>query len=213
MKTIQIVATIAVCLPFLYQPSANAQDLTAMQAMACEATLCLSTGKPPTECNPSLKKYFSIVFSKPWKTAQARSNFLKLCPDVLESKASKLAADSMSTEAATVSQGDTDEPAPSKTEGMGLDDVPPTVAIPATGSELPPREQIQAALDTLKPVWSLQAKQSVEARGALERCLAKQRADSQCDVERADYDAKRVPAITLRDEVARLQSMLEKATR
>lgn len=211
MKTIQIVATIAVCVPFLYQPSATAQDLTAMQALACEATLCLSTGGPPTECKPSLKKYFSIVFSKPWKTAQARKNFLKLCPDVSESKASKLAADSAETESANDSQGDTGAVASGETKAIVTDDASPAEAIPATGAELP-REQIQAALDMLKPAWSLHAKESLEARGVLERCITQQGAAGQCEVERADYDAKRMPAITLRNEVARLESMLAKAS-
>lgn len=50
------------------------------EASACEAILCLSTGGPPGECASSLRKYFSINLSKPWKTIQARINFLKLCP-------------------------------------------------------------------------------------------------------------------------------------
>lgn len=50
------------------------------EATACEAILCLSTGGPPSECMKSLTRYFSINLSKPWKTIQARLNFLKLCP-------------------------------------------------------------------------------------------------------------------------------------
>lgn len=50
------------------------------EATACEAILCLSTGSPPGECASSLRRYFSINLSKPWKTIQARINFLKLCP-------------------------------------------------------------------------------------------------------------------------------------
>jgi len=50
------------------------------EGSACEAILSLSTGGPPSECMPSLRKYFSINLSKPWKTIQARINFLKMCP-------------------------------------------------------------------------------------------------------------------------------------
>lgn len=50
------------------------------EGLACEAILCLSTGSAPNECMPSLRRYFSINLSKPWKTIEARINFLKLCP-------------------------------------------------------------------------------------------------------------------------------------
>jgi TrbM len=56
------------------------QMLSGDEGSACEAILCLSTGGPPSECMPSLRKYFSINLSKPWKTIQARINFLKMCP-------------------------------------------------------------------------------------------------------------------------------------
>lgn len=56
------------------------QMLSGDEGSACEAILCLSTGGPPGECAASLRKYFSINLSKPWKTIQARINFLKLCP-------------------------------------------------------------------------------------------------------------------------------------
>ncbi|NOT88192.1 MAG: conjugal transfer protein TrbM [Lysobacter sp.] len=56
------------------------QVLEGDEGSACEAILCLSTGSAPSECMPSLRKYFSINLSKPWKTIQARINFLKLCP-------------------------------------------------------------------------------------------------------------------------------------
>src|SRR5450631_1205920 len=47
---------------------------------ACEALMCLATGQRPSECEPSIKKYFMITASKPWLVIQARKNFLKLCP-------------------------------------------------------------------------------------------------------------------------------------
>lgn len=48
--------------------------------LACEAILCLSTGQRPSECTPSIQRYFSIRHNKPWETLQARTNFLQLCP-------------------------------------------------------------------------------------------------------------------------------------
>lgn len=54
--------------------------LSGDEGSACEAILCLSTGGPPGECASSLRKYFSINLSKPWKTIEARINFLKMCP-------------------------------------------------------------------------------------------------------------------------------------
>lgn len=54
--------------------------LTGDVKLACEALLCLSTSTRPSECNPSIKRFFSIHHKKPHKTFQARLNFLKLCP-------------------------------------------------------------------------------------------------------------------------------------
>ncbi|MDG3066903.1 TrbM/KikA/MpfK family conjugal transfer protein [Thauera mechernichensis] len=48
--------------------------------LACEAILCLATGKPPHECQPSLQKYFSITAKKLSDTIKKRRNFLDLCP-------------------------------------------------------------------------------------------------------------------------------------
>lgn len=48
--------------------------------LACEAVLCLSSGYRPSECGPSLSRYFGIHHKK-WKdTLNARRNFLRLCP-------------------------------------------------------------------------------------------------------------------------------------
>jgi hypothetical protein len=83
-----------------------------------------------------------------------------------------------------------------------------------TATATPPREEIQAALNTLKPAWALQAKESKAARTVLESCIAKRKAGSvsDCDIEQADFDAKRVPAIMLRDEIGRYESMLAKSS-
>ncbi|ADU91071.1 TrbM/KikA/MpfK family conjugal transfer protein [Taylorella equigenitalis] len=55
--------------------------LTGDVRLACEAILCLSSGTRPSECSPSLHKYFSIFNKKkPWKTPLMRIDFLNLCP-------------------------------------------------------------------------------------------------------------------------------------
>lgn len=55
-------------------------ELTGDTKSACEAILCLSTGTRPSECIPSVTKFFSIWDKKPWKIPQKRFNFLALCP-------------------------------------------------------------------------------------------------------------------------------------
>lgn len=63
--------------------SANALDLQVLTGdtrLACEAMLCLASPTKPSECSNALAKFFSIKFKKPWKTIQARQNFLNLCP-------------------------------------------------------------------------------------------------------------------------------------
>jgi hypothetical protein len=56
--------------------------LTGDTGLACEAILCLSSGTRPSECTPSLNRYFGISFKK-WKdTLKGRINFLNLCPVV-----------------------------------------------------------------------------------------------------------------------------------
>lgn len=60
---------------------AQADDiLTGDVRLACEATLCLSSGERPSECAPSLQRYFSIKHKKLSDTVKGRLNFLKLCP-------------------------------------------------------------------------------------------------------------------------------------
>jgi len=61
--------------------SAYALDvLTGDTRLACEAILCLSTGTRPSECNPSLSRYFGIKKKKLSDTIKARADFLELCP-------------------------------------------------------------------------------------------------------------------------------------
>ncbi|WP_445234244.1 TrbM/KikA/MpfK family conjugal transfer protein [Duganella rhizosphaerae] len=201
MKPKRIIAALAVVASTFAVQSANAQDLSALAALACEATLCLSTGQPPTECTPSLNKYFSIAFKQPWKTIQARGNFLKLCPDVQGGQAQKMAEQS-------VSQSERDEAGKDQAEQGEAGD-------PQSGAATaqPPKEQIKAALDSLTPLYDAQAQQSVAARQVLESCIAQQGAieTGHCQAEKADFDAKRAPAITLRAEITRLETMLGSA--
>lgn len=61
-------------------PVAAQEVLTGDTRYACEAILCLATGTRPDECTPSLRRYFSIKFSRFSDTIKGRINFLKLCP-------------------------------------------------------------------------------------------------------------------------------------
>lgn len=55
--------------------------LTGDTKLACEAILCLSSGDRPSECSPSLQRYFSISrHKKLTDTIQARKDFLQICP-------------------------------------------------------------------------------------------------------------------------------------
>jgi hypothetical protein len=85
-------ASMTIALSAIGFNSAQAQEMNSVTQLACEAVLCLSTPDRPAECAASISHYFGIVMSKPWKTLQARKNFLKLCPDVSEADANKTAA-------------------------------------------------------------------------------------------------------------------------
>jgi len=61
-------------------PAVAQELLEGNEKLACEAILCLSTGSPPHECSPSLKRYFSIQKKKFSDTIRARLDFLQLCP-------------------------------------------------------------------------------------------------------------------------------------
>lgn len=79
MKTKQF--ALAATLALATIGTANAQAvLTGDTRLACEAILCLAAPSKPSECNASLKKYFSITTKKKKNLAQARQNFLNLCP-------------------------------------------------------------------------------------------------------------------------------------
>ncbi len=61
--------------------TANAEDLlTGDTKLSCEAIICLSTGSRPNECQPSIRRYFSINMKKPGDTIRERIKFLQKCP-------------------------------------------------------------------------------------------------------------------------------------
>lgn len=63
-----------------------ADELTGDTRLACEAILCLSSGSRPSECSPSLSRYFGINKKKLSDTLSARQDFLSLCPASEDSK-------------------------------------------------------------------------------------------------------------------------------
>jgi len=65
-------------------PWAAHADSTGDEKLACEAILCLSTGKPPHQCQPPLKRYYDIQKKKWSDTTKARRNFLNKCPTANE---------------------------------------------------------------------------------------------------------------------------------
>ncbi|KJJ15786.1 MULTISPECIES: TrbM/KikA/MpfK family conjugal transfer protein [unclassified Neisseria] len=55
--------------------------LTGDKKYACEAITCLtSPTTPPTECRPSLHRFYSIQFKYGHDTISARRRFLQQCP-------------------------------------------------------------------------------------------------------------------------------------
>lgn len=56
------------------------QHLTGDVRLACEALLCLAASTRPSECTPSLQRYFSISARNLRDTMRGRLNFLNLCP-------------------------------------------------------------------------------------------------------------------------------------
>lgn len=82
MKKITTLATLMVAIGSAAGAAraADADVLTGDTRLACEAVLCLSTGTRPSECAPSLSRYFGISKKKFSDTVRARSDFLQLCP-------------------------------------------------------------------------------------------------------------------------------------
>lgn len=60
--------------------AADISTLSGDEKLSCEAILCLSTSSRPSECNESIRKYFSISFKRWSDTVSARRAFLNICP-------------------------------------------------------------------------------------------------------------------------------------
>lgn len=80
MKRLAITSALAAM--FITAAPAHADDglFTGDVRLACEAVLCLSSGTRPSECTPSIQKYFSITAKKLSDTIKKRKSFLNLCP-------------------------------------------------------------------------------------------------------------------------------------
>ncbi|WP_107689179.1 TrbM/KikA/MpfK family conjugal transfer protein [Neisseria wadsworthii] len=80
----RVLSVTAALAAFFVSVPVQAETLTGDAKLACEATLCLSSGDRPSECNESIRKYFSIKHKRMHKTLEARRDFLKLCPSSKE---------------------------------------------------------------------------------------------------------------------------------
>lgn len=77
---IKLMSIVLVMLLFSNLKAIKLDYLSGDTRYACEAMLCLASPVKPPECSAAIARYFAIKFSKPWKTIQARRNFLNLCP-------------------------------------------------------------------------------------------------------------------------------------
>lgn len=86
-----VLATVLACGSL---PLSFANQLTGDPKLACEAIMCLSTGSRPSECNPSISRFFSIQHNKWSDTLRDRIDFLNQCPTVSQNRdMQKLASD------------------------------------------------------------------------------------------------------------------------
>jgi len=80
LRTLSALAVAAMSSVFVGR-AVHAQDvLTGDTRLACEAVLCLASGTRPSECTPSLSRYFSISHRRWRDTLRGRIDFLNLCP-------------------------------------------------------------------------------------------------------------------------------------
>lgn len=166
----------------------SAQDtLLGDKRLACEAILCLATPTRPQECAASVARYFSISLKKFKDTMKARKKFLSMCPQSDAESVARIVSETAP------------EPDP---------EPEPTPLVPPG----PPQsiEQIQAEIARLTPIWNEQTALSGAARNVVEECVRNSGRvqDGYCSAEMADYDAKRLPAIAMREEIYRLQALL-----
>lgn len=76
LVTVALLTNLALAAP----ARAQGQVLTGDVRSACEAILCLAAPSCPSECAPSIKRYYSISAKKFKDTVRKRKNFLALCP-------------------------------------------------------------------------------------------------------------------------------------
>ncbi|HFD6165591.1 TPA: TrbM/KikA/MpfK family conjugal transfer protein [Salmonella enterica] len=83
MKKILIAASLLVA---GFSASLFAEGLSKNQELSCSALLCLSSsvGGSLSECNESLREYYSISAKKMSDTIKKRKDFLNLCPSTDE---------------------------------------------------------------------------------------------------------------------------------
>jgi hypothetical protein len=86
MKKLLYALLLVFTLPAL---AAEDEELTGDAKLSCEAILCLSSGERPDECDPALKRFYSIKKKTTSKTIKAREDFLSKCPVVDEDKEMK----------------------------------------------------------------------------------------------------------------------------
>jgi hypothetical protein len=79
--------------------------LTGDARLACEAMLCLSSGQSASECQPSLRRYFSIVKKTASKTQQARRDFFKSCASACDADVNTIVDGSGRCDAAALNAG------------------------------------------------------------------------------------------------------------
>lgn len=80
MKVKQLILATALGTSITAPAMADDGVLTGDTRLACEAIICLATGTRPSECSPSLQRYFSISYKKWSDTLQGRIDFLNMCP-------------------------------------------------------------------------------------------------------------------------------------
>ncbi|AFK64643.1 conjugal transfer protein TrbM (plasmid) [Advenella kashmirensis WT001] len=77
-----LMVTIAASLAAFSFPAHADQELSGDEKDSCGALLCLASGagRGESECQGYLRRYFSIKFTRPDKTFEARRDFLSICP-------------------------------------------------------------------------------------------------------------------------------------
>lgn len=198
MKRFAITSALAAMLVATTPAHADDGLFTGDVRLACEAVLCLASGSRPSECTPSIKKYFSISAKKFKDTVKKRKNFLSLCPKASQEDINAIIV-------ANPPEPDQPEPVVVVTNPNAIPEN--TMPLPEfTGTP----DEMRAEIARLTPLWNAQTALSSAARLVVEKCVEVNGRvqDGNCAAEMADYDAKRLPAIALREEIYRLQRLV-----